>query len=336
MRVMNPPSWIDGHLDLAWIDLGLHPLTAGPDDPEAAVTWGSLAEGRVGMMFGTIFTEMDGPREDPAAYPAGDAQAAHDAGRRQLDWYLQAESEGRIRIARERADLVLDAARPTVVLLMECADPIRTPEEAAWWTAQGVRIVGLSWGRGSRYSGGNSGGGGLTGVGGSLVEALDELGVAHDCSHLSRESFDDLLRISDGPVCATHSNAAAVVGENPRHLSALQYRALAERDAIVGLNLFGRFLHADGDATVKDCVRHLTHAAGLLGRNRLALGSDADGGFTATDLPEDLRSVRDLDRLDAALRETGWSDSERLGFRSANWMRWLETVAAFDRTRPAR
>lgn len=328
---MSSPRWIDGHLDLAWIEAGLHPLTPSSRDSDAAVTWDSLRRGGVGLVFGTIFTEMDGPEDDPAAYPAGDAQAAHDAGRRQLDWYLQQESEGRIRIARHRDDLVLGDP-PTVVLLMECADPIRTPDEAGWWIEQGVRLVGLSWGRGSRYSGGNATPGGLTDAGRSLVNALDRLGVGHDCSHLSVESFDELLAMSQGPICATHSNAAAIVREDPRHLSDRQYAALAERDAVVGLNLFARFLNRDGSASIHDCIEHLRHASGLIGRSRMALGSDADGGFTAKDLPTDLANLEHLDRLDAALADAGWSAAERTGFRMDNWLRWLGTVRAFDST----
>ena len=329
MRVMTPPRWIDGHLDLAWIDLGLHSLAPPEPAPLAAVTWERLRLGGVGMIFGTIFTEMDGPEDDPASYPEGDAAAAHDAGRRQLDWYLEQESEGRIRIARRRSDLV-PGTPPVVVLLMECADPIRDPDEVGWWVEQGVRLVGLSWGRGSRYSGGNATPGGLTDLGRSLVTSLDAHGVGHDCAHLSRESFDDLLAIATGPICASHSNAGELVGENPRHLSDGQYRALAERDAIVGLNLYRRFLAPGDSATIRDCVDHLHHAAALIGRHRLALGSDADGGFTAEDLPLDLRSIEHLDRLDEALHAAGWSEEARRGFRMDNWLRWLERVPAFD------
>ncbi len=327
LGVMRHPDWIDGHLDLAWIDLGLHPLDRPSSKHRAAVSWRSLDRARVGTVFGTIFTEMDGPADDPAAYPSGDAEAAHAAGRRQLDWYLQQEVEGRIRIVRERSNLA-PGPRPNVVLLMECADPIRTPQEAEWWVEQGVRIVGLSWGRGSRYAGGNAAPGGLTDPGRSLVRTLDELGVAHDCSHLSREAFDDLLRTTHGPVCATHSNAASLAGDDARHLLDDQYRALAARNAVIGLNLYGRFLNPTGSTTVRDCVAHLEHAAALVGRDRLALGSDADGGFDADALPEELRDLEHLDRLDSALEDAGWTDAERRGFRAGNWSRWLETVPA--------
>ena len=184
---------------------------------------------------------MDGPPSDPASYAAGDAAGAEAAGRRQLDWYLDQERRGRIGIVRSIDDLERREGLQ-VVLLMECADPIRSPEDAAWWVARGVRLVGMSWGRGSRYAGGNATPGPLTASGRELVSTLDDLGVGHDASHLSRASFDDLLERSTGPVCATHSNAAALIGDDPRHLLDDQIRAIRDRDGIVGLNLFGRFL----------------------------------------------------------------------------------------------
>ena len=206
---------------------------------------------------------------------------AEAAGRRQLDWYLDQERRGRIGIVRSIDDLGRREGLQ-VVLLMECADPIRSPEDAAWWVARGVRLVGMSWGRGSRYAGGNATPGPLTASGRELVSTLDDLGVGHDASHLSRASFDDLLERSTGPVCATHSNAAALIGDDPRHLLDDQIRAIGDRDGIVGLNLFGRFLAKDRRATLADCLDHVEHAASIIGRRRLALGSDADGGFDPT------------------------------------------------------
>lgn len=322
------PSWIDGHLDLAWAGLERGHLD-GPPPAGAAVSWASLEAGGIDTAFATIFTEMDGPPSDPASYAAGDAAGAEAAGRRQLDWYLDQERRGRIGIVRSIDDLERREGLQ-VVLLMECADPIRSPEDAAWWVARGVRLVGMSWGRGSRYAGGNATPGPLTASGRELVSTLDDLGVGHDASHLSRASFDDLLERSTGPVCATHSNAAALIGDDPRHLLDDQIRAIGDRDGIVGLNLFGRFLAKDRRATLADCLDHVEHAASIIGRRRLALGSDADGGFGSDELPVELERLDHLDRLAKGLRDRGWSTDEVDGFRRGNWLRWLRGLDAFS------
>ena len=322
---MTSNAWLDAHLDLAYL------AGAGRDFSKSiaelkidgAVTWPDLQAARIQTLFATIFTERDGPPHDPAAYPADDADAAEDAGRRQLNWYEAEEAAGRVTIVRDTADLDSEIV-PRLVLLMECADPIKTPEDATWWVDHGVRVIGLSWARGSRYAGGNARPGGLSPAGESLVDALEALGVGHDVSHLSPAAFDDLLARTSGPVCATHSNAAAITGPDDRHLRDDQIEAIAARGGVIGLNLFGRFLRGDGmPATIDDCLDHIEHVAALAGRDRVGLGSDADGGFGATSLPEGLQDLRQLDLLTLGLASRGWTSVETRGFQFDNWNSWL-------------
>ena len=325
---MTKHAWLDAHLDLAYLagegrDFHRSVAELGID---GAVTWPDLAAARIQTLFATIFTERDGPTGEPAAYPADDPDAAERAGRRQLSWYEAEEAAGRVTIVRDLADLDAEIV-PRLVLLMECADPIKTPDDAAWWVDRGLRVVGLSWARGSRYAGGNAQPGGLSAEGASLVDALETHRVGHDVSHLSPAAFDDLLARTSGPVCATHSNAAAITGPNDRHLRDDQIKAIAARDGIIGLNLFGRFLRGDGmPATIHDCLDHIEHVAALAGRNRVGLGSDADGGFGASALPEGLRDLRHLDRLTLGLADRGWTPAETHGFQFANWNSWLKNL----------
>ena len=157
------PFWLDGHLDLAYMALDRNPdtlsLSAEEDPQTAAITLPSLSRGQVRCCLATIFTAAHEP-DDPCGYADHeDREGAHRAGMRQLELYEQWEREGMVRIIRNQD--ALDACMQSddgplgIVLLMECADPIRSPEEAALWAARGVRMVGLSWAHGSRYSGGN-------------------------------------------------------------------------------------------------------------------------------------------------------------------------------------
>lgn len=322
------PSWIDGHLDLALIGLGGRDFDQ-PPPATGAVSWPSLLESRIEVAFGTIFTEMNGPADQPASYPRGDRETASRVGRAQMAWYESMEKDGRIHIVRRMSDLQ-SGPGIGIVLLMECADPILDPEDLAWWLNQGLRMVGLSWAFGSRHAGGNAVPGGLTEEGRQLVEALEACGIGHDLSHLSREAFDDIIETTSGPICATHSNASAITGDDPRHLTDDQYGAIADRDGIVGLNLYGRFLAKGREATVEDCLDHVEHAAEILGRQRVSLGSDADGGFDAGQLPRGLRRLQDLPRLTEGLRGRGWSSAEIDGFQRDNWLRWLATLGSMQ------
>ena len=328
--------WIDAHLDLTYVALDRAPnapdLSAEPDRAKASVSWNSLARGRVRACLGTIFTAFGEP-DDPCGYvDHDDLEGAHRAGMRQLELYETWERAGLIRIARSITDV--DAALagegpPAVVLLMECADPIRRPDEAASWVERGVSMVGLSWSAGSRYSGGNGRAGGLTTAGRELVAALDEAGAAHDVSHLADQSVDDLLACARGPIASTHSNARSVHGTGrvaTRNLSADHAVEIAARGGVAGINLFTRFLTDRDEAEVADVVAHANSLAEAFGRERIGLGSDLDGGFGPDLMPSGIDGPEDLDRLLAALEDGGWSKDERAGFRCGAWRSFLGRI----------
>ena len=137
---MTTPSdfWLDAHLDLAYMALERSPeaptLENEADTSRFAITRPALERGRVRLCFATIFTAPGEEAHEPWGYrDHDDRDGAHRAGMRQLELYEHWEARGWIRIARTREDLVrAETAEgpPTIVLLMECADPIRTPDEA--------------------------------------------------------------------------------------------------------------------------------------------------------------------------------------------------------------
>ncbi|MFM7262116.1 MAG: dipeptidase [bacterium] len=307
------PLWIDGHVDLAYLALnGRDMLASVPADATFSCTLPSLRSGGVRVALGTIFTELGGnPTTERVAYrDSDDLDGAHHAGLIQLEWYEEMERRGEIAIVRTRADLArtLTGEGPLgIVILMECADPIRSPDEAAWWHARGVRVVGMSWAHGSRYAGGNARAGGLTDLGRRLVETFDELGMLHDASHLSRAAFDDLLAHTSRRVIATHSNAQSLLEPSERHLTDAQIAALAARDGWIGLNLYGRFLASGRRATIADCVAHTMHVARIAGADRVGLGSDLDGGFGREQLPVEIQSPAEYARLLDALETAGFT-----------------------------
>jgi membrane dipeptidase len=322
--------WADAHLDLAYLAVNGRDMTRTVHDDEPhACTLRSLADGGVRVAFGTIFTELGGdPAKDRAAYrDSDDIDGAHRAGILQLEWYEAMERAGEIDIIRTQADFDEALAglrgRLGVVILMECADPIRSPDEVAWWHARGLRVVGMSWGHGSRYAGGNARAGGITGIGRRLVEALDGHGILHDASHLSRAAFDDLLALSPRTVIASHSNAQALLPESERHLTDGQIGAIRDRRGWVGLNLYGRFLAHGRRATIDDCVRHTMHVAEIAGFDRVGLGSDLDGGFGRESLPLEVQSPAEYGKLLDALDAAGFGarGGSRGGFAHANLAR---------------
>jgi membrane dipeptidase len=326
------PGWFDAHLDLAYLaELG-RDLHAPLDDCRgkllpAAVTLPSLREGAVAACLATVFTEpiapgSQTPDAEAAAYVAGDAEAARRAGLRQLKLYQAWVGGGAV---AELRDTEADAT-PRLGVLVENADPIESPDHLDEWP--GVVAIGLTWARPGRYAHGNASDTdeGLTDLGRAMVARMDDLGIAHDLSHLNRRSAAELLDRASGTVIATHSNCAALLNaDDHRHLTDEQIRAIDARGGVIGLNLFTRFLTTeDRRATVADAVAHVEHVCEITGHRRaVGLGSDMDGGFDATQLPEGLDRPAGYARLIEALSDRGWPDADLAGFVYGNWARVL-------------
>lgn len=372
-----PLTWFDAHLDLAYLAVNARDMLAPLDParaatlaphPPAACTLPALREGNVRLALATIFTEVGG--SGPEGYPPGDFERAFAVGRAQLEVYLTwrdrqaialdlrsalasvsdlAEIRGGMGVAESKplstAALLARLPRTApdalrVGILMENADPIRSPEDLAFWVDRGVVAIGLAWSLSSRYAGGNTSHDPLTDLGRALVREMDRLRVVHDVSHLSDRAFADLLDATDRTVIASHSNCRALLdpsGSNQRHLTDEQIAHVARRGGVIGLNLFSKFLNphlADhGRATIADCVHHIEHVAEVAqrsspftnGRRHVALGSDLDGGFSAARLPEGINEPRDYSRLAQALSARRWSDDDIASFAAGNWLRVLST-----------
>lgn len=337
------------------------------------LTFPSLRDAGVRWVLGTIFVLPSAAPDDPAGYRGGDdAQGAYDSAVRQLKQYHQWEKEGRIMLVRSAHDLELGAsergeeerlAKPQaaagantkvamraeaevttgaeatpvplrVVLLMEGADPIRTPDEAAWWFEQGLRVVGPAWSKGTRYAGGDDSTGDaakLTPAGRELVKQCDRLGIVLDFTHLHDASAEETLTITNRPVIATHSSSRVVQGNGKQRLiSDEMARAIGSRGGVIGIPLYSLFLATDGKrASVPRTIDHLEHLARVAGGRRLTgLGSDMDGGFGADKLPEGIDDPRGYARLDEELAKRGWTEQDRAGFARENWLRFFKANLA--------
>ena len=333
--------YIDGHLDLAYNvtsagrDL-THPLdmlrTQG--HPDALVTLPELANGSVGIVFGTIFVRPASsvPMSSRGGSLAGRAYEtpaeARALGLEQLELYERWEDEGRIRIIRSKGDLepyTQNAGNEPLglVLLMEGADPLVTPDDLSEWQSRGLRLLGPAWQR-TRYSGGTKAPGPLTDLGRELMLALKQEGVVLDVSHLAEESFWEALDIGPDLVIASHANARALVPTD-RHLSDEMIRALGTKDGIVGLVIANPFLNPETtetspktDTTLAHVSRHAEHIAGLIGWEHVAVGTDWDGGFGVGDIPAGLERGAEFGKLGEAVPETA-----RAGFLGENWLSFL-------------
>jgi len=356
MTDRTPASPIfDAHLDLAYLAETGRDLHTTPDQcrgryQPAVVTLPAMAEAGITHCLGTIFTEgvnADDPDAETGAfaYPFGDADAAWRAGQRQLKLYQAWQSAG-LTNPMPRRGQPAETPNPDAPLrlgvLIECADPITSPDELEQWADAGVVAIGMAWWHQGRYASGNgvepgSDADGLTDLGRALVPEMDRLGLVHDLSHLSQRSVEQLFDATDAPVIASHSNCRALLDSKPvqdqqRHLADETIKEIARRGGVVGLNLVSNFLDPDvqrypdgtrGRAPYESLFRHIDHVCELTGSTRhVALGTDADGGFSADGLLDGINALTDLHRLADTLAEKGWSDEDVRAFLFNNWTRY--------------
>lgn len=299
--------------------------------------------GRVGLVFGTLYI-------DPAWSPFAskvvyeNPQEAHDGALRQLAYYVAlAERDERIKIIRTQQNLAAFEATLSyseddglnqmgIVILMEGADPIREPGEVVDWYGHGVRIIGPAWSE-TRYAGGTGRPGPLTPLGFELLGNMQELNMLLDLSHLAEEAYFQAIEKYEGSMIASHSNPRAYV-ESDRMLSDDMIRVLAERDGVIGLVAYNRFIQKGwkkGDpkskVTVEDYVNMIDYICQMLGNARhVGIGTDWDGGFGSESIPDPFDSIQDLIQLEDVFKNRGYSEQDIAGMLRQNFLRKLNEV----------
>lgn len=118
---------------------------------------------------------------------------------------------------------------------------------------------------------------GLKPFGIEAVEAMNELGIIVDVSHLSEGGFYDVARHSKKPFVASHSCARALC-DHSRNLTDEQLRCVAEAGGVAGVNFNAPFLRKSAEfSRAEDITAHLAHMINIMGDECVALGSDFDG-----------------------------------------------------------
>lgn len=152
-------------------------------------------------------------------------------------------------LARDTAE-IRDAVRQgklAILLGMENGSPIEGKlENLEHFQARGVRYITLCHAKDnhicdSSYDQRHTHGG-LTPFGREVVRRMNELGVLIDVSHVSDDSFWQVLELTRAPVIASHSSLRHFVPGFERNVSDDMLRALAKNGGVVQINFGSAFL----------------------------------------------------------------------------------------------
>lgn len=181
----------------------------------------------------------------------------------------------------------------------------------------GVRLITLTWnypnGLGEPHCGEQHKK--LTPKGIEFVEAMQDLGIIVDCSHLNDAGTEQLGDILDVPFVASHSNAREVTAHT-RNLPDNLIKLIANKGGVIGLNFAQSFLGTSPISRIEDIVKHGLYLINKGGEDVVALGTDFDGIKPNTEI----KDASEMYRLYDAFKEAGLSveQCEKLFWKNAD------------------
>lgn len=349
---------VDGHLDLSmnalewnrdlrWqievIRASEQHLKDKPDRSNGTVSFGQLKEGNVGLVFATQIARYTKKSNN---LPGASWNSPHQAWAQtqgQLAWYQAMEFDGHLRQIRDLENLedhlnlwnTKEVREGPVgyVLTLEGADSIISFQHLERAYENGLRAIGpANYGPGT-YAQGTNANGGIGHKGKSLLAEMENLHMILDATHLCDESFWDAMDHFKGPVWASHNNCRALVPHH-RQFSDEQLKVLIERGAVIGAAfdawmlvenwLHGQSTPLERQVSISTVVDHIDHVCQLSGNSlHAAIGSDLDGAFGTEQVPFDLDTIADLQKIPTLLRLRGYNEIDVENICGGNWLRFL-------------
>jgi membrane dipeptidase len=206
---------------------------------------------------------------------------------------------------------------------------------------------------------------GLSPFGKQVVAEMNRTGMMIDISHVSDDTFQQVIELSKAPVVATHSSCRCFTPGWHRNMSDDMIRALAAKGGVIQINFGSIFIDATANSEfvklreeirqyvethnlqgkekddytkqrfdqakiskthVSQVAEHIDHVAKLVGVRHVGLGSDFDG---VDQLPEGLQDVSGYPNLIYELLKRGYTEQNLKQICSENFLRvWTQVLQA--------
>ncbi|MFO7768321.1 MAG: dipeptidase [bacterium] len=248
-RIHEQALVIDTHIDAPgahvrdsdWVAADLHRL----DDEGRPGQWDipRMIEGGMDAVFLVVYT---GQRElTPENY-----RNAYETAIRLFDWCeTQAESSPVAEIALSTDDIrrLHSEGKRALLIAVENGFPIATDlSRVEEFYDRGMRYMTLTHSSDNQIGASSTESTeredfGLTDFGREVVREMNRLGAIVDLSHVSDQTFYDVLEMTDVPVVLTHSGLRAIAS-SARNITDEMLEALAENGGVIQLVALGSYL----------------------------------------------------------------------------------------------
>jgi len=260
--------------------------------------------------------------------------------------------------------------RISIIMGMENGSPIEGDlANLKYFYERGIRYITLAHSKNNHICDSSYDQGpkwhGLSPFGKKVVAQMNRLGMIIDVSHVSDDTFYQIMRLSKAPVVATHSACRHFTPGWQRNMSDEMIRLLAAKGGVIQMNFGSIFVnpqtnrefvnlkegirrHIEANnlqgkdkerytnqrweqarfskAHVGDVAANIDHVVKLVGIEHVGLGSDFDG---VDNVPEGLEDVSGYPNLVYELLKMGCSEADIRNICAENFLRvWAEVEKA--------
>ena len=228
---------IDAHsdyLDRSAIDgAGL-----GEDPPGGQTSVGKLREGQVDAQFFSVFV--------PPAYERyGYVERTHELIDRLLQQVARFPNQLEFATTADDIERISRSGKSAALMGIEGGHSIQNRlEHLRNYYRLGVRYMTLTWNNTNDWadaSGDSARWSGLNDFGIEVVREMNRLGMMIDISHVSDDTFWDVMQHTSKPVIASHSLARSL-RDTPRNMSDKMIKAMAENGGVVQVSFYSKHL----------------------------------------------------------------------------------------------
>ena len=210
----------------------------GDDTMGSQTTLRKLREGEVDAQFFSIFIP-------PAYAQYGFAKRANELIDRLEQEIVEHSDQVEKAVSVEQIHRISQRGKIAALMGIEGGHAIeKNLEKLGEFYQRGVRYMTLTWSNTNEWadsSGDVARWNGLNDFGFQVVKNMNDLGMMIDISHVSEETFWDVMSITRSPVLASHSGVRAVMG-NKRNMSDQMIRAVARNGGVIQVTFYARYV----------------------------------------------------------------------------------------------